>query len=263
MAFKFKPKLTQMVSAEEVHRRQYKRRSWSNIILGLVGTSAWGILETTILRIIGLVENLWPQAHNRFMKMMHGLFGGVVTPFEASLESQKENRTYQTRTPIEKNSKNPLFLKKGEMVILPNEEILQLALRSNARATVSYCFCRMFASEQGTPCPMNAPIRTCLTLSFPEPIDGLVQKEPREDLKKQEEILYKLFKKCDEIGLVHQAIWIPSPNYTYVICNCCPCCCEELSSRNKNKKENDYHQKKLKKCQKEIKKAEEQIAKGK
>jgi len=121
----------------------------------------------------------------------------------------------------------------------------------------------MYAKEQGRPCPMNAPIRTCLTLSFPQPIDIIAQKEPREDLKKEEKILYKLFKRCDEIGLVHQAIWIPSPNYTYVICNCCPCCCEVLSTRMEMKKEIRYHKKQLAKYQSKLKNLEIKQSKDK
>ncbi len=44
-----------------------------------------------------------------------------------------------------------------------------------------------------------------------------------------------------EIGLVHQVTFIPSPNYTYVLCNCCPDCCEVLGGFRKEKKLRDYH----------------------
>ena len=63
---------------------------------------------------------------------------------------------------------------------------------------------------------------------------------------KNEELLYNLFKKCEEIGLVHQAIYMPSPNYTYVICNCCPCCCEVLEPFIKWKKAKELHQQLIK-----------------
>ena len=34
----------------------------------------------------------------------------------------------------------------------------------------------------------------------------------------------------EERGLVHQIIFFPSPQFYYVICNCCPCCCLSLSN---------------------------------
>ena len=111
---------------------------------------------------------------------------------------------------------------------------------------VAECFCRKFAKDHGDPCKIKAPLRTCLTLSLPESIDKIAQKEPRADLIKNEKLLYNLFKKCEEIGLVHQAIYMPSPNYTYVICNCCPCCCEVLEPFINWKKAKELHQQLIK-----------------
>jgi ferredoxin len=245
-----------------IHERQYKKRSNGRRNFSLLGTIAWGILEGIILRIVGKIEKFWPHFHNRFMGLMHGWFGGVVTPFENNLEKDPKKRTWETRDKYQSvNAKGEfdetgMFVKRGEMVILPNEEILNLALRANLRTSVSYCFCRLYAKEQGKPCPMNAPIRTCLTLYFPQSVDVMATKPVREDLKKKERILYKLFKKCDEIGLVHQVIWLPSPNYTYVLCNCCPCCCEVLATRLEIKKERQLHQNIVKKLT-----ARKQIAK--
>jgi len=48
----------------------------------------------------------------------------------------------------------------------------------------------------------------------------------------KEEII-KVLNQCDDEGLVHQLIYFPSPNYFYVICNCCECCCEALSNYKK------------------------------
>lgn len=48
------------------------------------------------------------------------------------------------------------------------------------------------------------------------------------------EVLYK----ADELGLVHQLITAPTKVYSYVICNCCPCCCVMINSVNRLKNSN-------------------------
>ena len=40
----------------------------------------------------------------------------------------------------------------------------------------------------------------------------------------------ELLKDSEERGLVHQIIFFPSPQFYYVICNCCTCCCLSLSN---------------------------------
>jgi ferredoxin len=213
-------------------------------------TSIWGIFEVGILSFVKFVDmHLISNFHSYFMRFIHGKFGAIVIPFEQNLETDPKKRTWKTREKFKKNKipeerKNPIneyLLKKGEMVILPNEEILNLTIRSKMNVNIAECFCRKYTKEHGDPCKINAPLRTCLTLSIPESIDKIAQKEPRADLIKNEELLYNLFKKCEEIGLVHQAIYMPSPNYTYVICNCCPCCCEVLEPFIKWKKAKELH----------------------
>jgi TPP-dependent indolepyruvate ferredoxin oxidoreductase alpha subunit len=44
------------------------------------------------------------------------------------------------------------------------------------------------------------------------------------------EEIEKTIRKADEYGLIHQIIHFPGPNFYYVICNCCDCCCAVLSS---------------------------------
>ena len=239
----------------KIHQRQYKSRSIGRIRLALIGTSLWGFFEVGILSLVWYIDkHLMSNFHSYFMRFIHGRFGGIVIPFEQNLETDPKKRTWKTRVQFKKNiipeeRKNPIntyLLKKGEMVILPNEEILNLAIRSKMNVNVAECFCRKYAKDHGDPCKINAPLRTCLTLSLPEAIDTIAQKEPRVDLIKKEEQLYNLFKKCEEIGLVHQAIYLPSPNYTYVICNCCPCCCEVLEPFIKVKKVKKLHQQLIK-----------------
>jgi len=240
---------------QKIHQQQYKSRSIGRIRLVLMGTSIWGLFEVGVLSFVKFVDmHLISNFHSYFMRFIHGKFGAIVIPFEQNLEADPKRRTWKTREKFKKNKipedrRNPVnkyLLKKGEMVILPNEEILNLTIRSKMNVDVAECFCRKYTKEHGDPCKINAPLQTCLTLSLPESIDKIAQKEPRADLIKNEELLYNLFKKCEEIGLVHQAIYMPSPNYTYVICNCCPCCCEVLEPFIKWKKAKELHQQLIK-----------------
>lgn len=232
----------------EVYKAQMKRRSIGHIRTAILATSAWGILETTLLRLIGKLDT-WLKfpVHRYFMRFMHGRFGGVVTPFENALEPNQHKRTWETREPwqtvshIQNNEVKGKILQKGEVMILPTQEILNIALRADLRTSVSYCFCRLYAREKGHQCEINAPIRTCLTLFLPESVDSIANREPDAKLLAKQEQLYKLLKRCDDIGLVHQVVFIPSPNYTYVICNCCPDCCECLGGFREAKKLRDYH----------------------
>jgi len=240
---------------QKIHQQQYKSRSIGRIRLVLMGTSIWGLIEVGVLSFVKFVDmHLISNFHSYFMRFIHGKFGAIVIPFEQNLEADPKRRSWKTREKFKKNKipedrRNPVnkyLLKKGEMVILPNEEILNLTIRSKMNVNVAECFCRKYTKEHGDPCKINAPLRTCLTLSLPESIDKIAQKEPRADLIKNEELLYNLFKKCEEIGLVHQAIYMPSPNYTYVICNCCPCCCEVIEPFIKWKKAKELHQQLIK-----------------
>jgi len=253
------------MTAAEVYRQQYKRRSLGRIKMALIGTSAWGIMEVLMLRTIGKLEHFFPHLHRYFMRFLQGYFGGAVTPFENALESNVNKRSWQNRQDWTRvrsngtlNSKGE-YIKKGDVMILPTQEILHLAQRANLRPTVSYCFCRQYAQEQGHKCELNAPIRTCLTLSLPQSVDSMAANEPHEELVKNERVLYELFKKADEIGLVHQVVFIPSPNYSYVICNCCPDCCEVLSGFRYAKNAQKYHEKQVSILMHEIDNLKQQI----
>jgi MinD superfamily P-loop ATPase len=115
-------------------------------------------------------------------------------------------------------------------------------MRLPLRPAVAYCFCRLYAKEQGHQCELNAPLTTCMTFSLPASVDQAVNSSENPEMMKQRENVYKLLKKCDEIGLVHQVIFIPSPNYSYVVCNCCPDCCEVLKNFREATSIRTYHQ---------------------
>jgi NAD-dependent dihydropyrimidine dehydrogenase PreA subunit len=232
---------------DNFHASQYKGRSWGRIKLSFMATAAWGILETTLLRILANLNKIFPNSKKWFMILAHGHFGGAVTPFESTLENDPKKRTWETREKwlrVDKSGVSDskgMFLKRGENTILPNEEVMNLALRSSIRTTIGYCFCRLHAREHGHKCELGAPLNTCMTLALPDAVDDIAQREPRPDLVAKEKEIYQLFKRCDEIGLVHNVVFIPSPNYTYVICNCCPDCCEVLSNFRQSKHRRDQY----------------------
>ncbi|MHA1715909.1 MAG: 4Fe-4S binding protein [Promethearchaeota archaeon] len=105
---------------------------------------------------------------------------------------------------------------------LPTQEIYEIISRSRVFA-IGECYCR----KKHHRC--DNPTNTCILLG---PIAG----------KSMIEIPYKtaifhrvskakilsVLDECDKRGLVHQLIFFPSPDYYYVICNCCTCCCEVL-----------------------------------
>jgi ferredoxin len=237
----------------DVYREQTKKRSWARIRTAMMGTVAWGLLEVFLLRVLGVFARFFPSINRWFMRLLHGRFGGVVTPFEAAIENDPKKRNWQTRDDWQRVNKSNVmdpvgrYLKKGDVTILPTQEVMNLMLRTNLRPTVSYCFCRLFAKEHGHKCELNAPLQTCMTLSFPQSVDQINSTEPKENLVKNKKAVYELLKRCDEIGLVHQVVFIPSPNYTYVLCNCCPDCCEVLANFRLAKKEREFHRKRLEK----------------
>lgn len=234
-------------------------RSILQIKTALLGTTFWGATEPFILSCIGWIDrHIWPNFHSLFMRILHGQFGGIVTPSTIELEKDHSKRNWENRTLIEKYvSKNPnpkgVYLHKGDVLILPNEEVISLLLRSKMRVDVGYCFCRRYAEKHGHKCELNAPIWTCMSFSMPQSIEDIRESEPRQDLIAKEQDYYNLLKKCEEIGLVHQVIFFQQ-NSTYVVCNCCPDCCEVLSNYFSSLKQKKYHQTQLETYQALLKK---------
>jgi len=105
--------------------------------------------------------------------------------------------------------------------ILAGEEMYSL-LERGLLAGTSSCYCRSTFKN------CDNPIETCIGVSFGESFSALRSRAPFKRAKSSR--LRSLIEQCDELGLVHQTIFYPSPEYFYVVCNCCPCCC--LSFRN-------------------------------
>lgn len=110
---------------------------------------------------------------------------------------------------------------------LSSEEVVEIAKNSRIRA-IGECYCRKKYGD-----PLNLPLRTCMWFSestyLPELVKG--HKVPEIDLKPATlKEIEETLKICDEIGLVHMAIFFPSKQNIYVICNCHPSSCIVLQA---------------------------------
>ncbi len=68
--------------------------------VNLLVSAFWGLLEGVILQTVAKLDKIWPQSHTRFMRLLHGHFGGTVVPFDQSFEDSPKNRSFSTRTPF-------------------------------------------------------------------------------------------------------------------------------------------------------------------
>ncbi len=216
------------------------------IITTLIKTSLWGFFETLTLNIVHFIDRyVWPNFHTRFMRLLHHRFGGIVTPFDVSLEMNPLKRNWENRTcyTSHRTPAGQEYLGKGQLTILPTQEIFNLLIRSNVNPSVAVCYCRDHMKKHGHTCALNAPVRTCLTLRLPQPMSSIRTSTPKLNELHQKS-LYNLLLKCEKIGLVHQVVFYERYN-TYVICNCCFDCCEILAPLFRSIKEIEYHRKKL------------------
>ncbi len=114
----------------------------------------------------------------------------------------------------------------AETRFLPTQEILEILSRSNV-VGVGWCYCRAVQRKYNYPNCDN-PIYTCIHLSFGTSLYEIPNKSY--NLKKvSKDEIFKLLEECDKRGLIHQLIYFPSPQFYYIICNCCPCCCVVLN----------------------------------
>jgi len=105
---------------------------------------------------------------------------------------------------------------------LPTQEILKLLSRSKV-AGIGWCYCRSVQRKYSNP-KCDHPLYTCIHLSSSTSLYEIPFKS--ENLKRvSKQQIVDLLRDCDERGLVHQIIYFPSPQFYYIICNCCPCCC--------------------------------------
>ncbi|TFF90161.1 MAG: hypothetical protein EU548_04425 [Promethearchaeota archaeon] len=84
--------------------------------------------------------------------------------------------------------------------------------------SVSECGCRSVIHH------CDAPFHTCLTMSWPQEVSGTIT-DASKYKKATDAELNRVIDLADKHALVHMALNWPDQEHTYVVCNCCDCCC--------------------------------------
>jgi Pyruvate/2-oxoacid:ferredoxin oxidoreductase delta subunit len=113
-----------------------------------------------------------------------------------------------------------------ESKFISSQEILEIIKRSNV-VGISWCYCRSVQRKYNEP-NCDHPLFSCIHLSFGKSLYEIPYKSHNLQKVSKKEV-EDLLEECDERGLVHQLIYFPTPQFYYIICNCCPCCCVVLN----------------------------------
>lgn len=173
--------------------------------IGKLFSSLMSLVEVASLEVLNWISSrISPNFKIRIMKFFRGQWGSRVVPLNINIPAE-------TR-------------------YLPRQEIFEIISRSKLFA-IGECYCRK-KHQKETGC--THPTHTCILINVPQGkslYDIGERKIVYNNVPKQE--IIDILNDCDDRGLVHQLIYFPSPNYFYVICNCCTCCCEALSNYKK------------------------------
>jgi len=170
--------------------------------LGKLLSSLFGLAERMILELFRKIDmkfNIYMMGIvNQFI--LRGRWGGKVIPLN-------KNISYDSK-------------------FISSQEILKILERSSVRG-ISWCYCRTTQRKYETP-NCDHPINTCIHFGFGKTLYEIPFKSYNLKKVSKKEII-NLLEECDERGLVHQLIYFPNPQFYYIICNCCPCCCVILT----------------------------------
>lgn len=114
-----------------------------------------------------------------------------------------------------------------ETRFLPTQEILSILSKSKVTG-ISKCYCRETQKKYGDNPQFSYPLETCIHIGLGKDLQEIPYKS--ENLKKvSKQEVKDLLLDCDNVGLVHQLIYFPNPQYYYVVCNCDPQYCLVLN----------------------------------
>ncbi|MFX1530763.1 MAG: 4Fe-4S binding protein [Promethearchaeota archaeon] len=170
--------------------------------LGRLLSSLFGLFELFILEFFRKMDkkfNIYTLGVvNKYI--LKGRWGGKVVPLNKNISAETK--------------------------FISSQEILGLLSKSNV-VGISWCYCRAIQRKYYKP-NCDHPLHTCIHLGFGESLYEIPFKSS--NLKKvTKEEIQDLLEKCDERGLIHQLIYFPNPQFYYLVCNCCPCCCVVLN----------------------------------
>ena len=190
------------MSIKQKIKTKIKKFLHRNPRIGGFLSSCMGLIEVTLFDILNFIsDHISPGFKIKFLKKFDGKWGSRVVPLNINIPTETK--------------------------YLPRQEILNIISRSHV-FSIGWCYCRTKHKN------CDNPINTCIGLGVP-PGQSLYDIHTRREFFKvvsKEEII-ELLNDCDDRGLVHQVIYFPEPNFYYVICNCCTCCCETLSNYKK------------------------------
>ena len=168
-------------------------------LLGKILASIFRIFELLILEIFRFLDNKFNISTinivNRYIFKKR--WGGKVVPMNVNFD-------IDTR-------------------FLPSQEILEHLSRSKV-VGIGNCYCRETQRKHSDEPNCDHPIKTCIHIGFGSSLHEIPYKSENLEKVTKEEIK-QLLEECDQRGLVHQIIYFPNPEFYYVVCNCCPCCC--------------------------------------
>ena len=166
--------------------------------LGKLLASMFSLIEVALLELFRRLDNKFNIYSFGILnrRVLKGRWGGKVIPLNKNIDAE-------TR-------------------FLPTQEILELVKRSSVTG-ISWCYCRAVQRKYNEP-NCDHPLYTCIHLSFGQSLYEIPNKSLNLKQVSKERIV-QLLEDSDKRGLVHQIIYFPSPQFYYVICNCCPCCC--------------------------------------
>ncbi|MFX0140592.1 MAG: 4Fe-4S binding protein [Candidatus Hodarchaeota archaeon] len=175
--------------------------------LGKLLSSLFGIFKLYILELFRRIDkrfNIYTMGivNKYFLK---GRWGGRVVPLNKNLDIDSK--------------------------FISSQEILEILSRSNV-AGISWCYCRSVQRKYEKP-NCDHPLFSCIHLSSGKSLYEIPYKSHNLKKVSKKEII-ELLEECDKRGLVHQLIYFPNPQFYYLICNCCPCCCVVLNKFLKN-----------------------------
>jgi len=158
---------------------------------GRIRTSIMGLLE---VRLLERARKRGEEGIINFLDRLGEKWGSRVIPIEEPVEA------------------------KG--CVVPGHDLRSMIDRALV-SSIETCYCRTTHKN------CDNPTQTCIGLSFGESYSAVSKRPPGKTVKRQQAI--DLVEQCHERGLIHQTVFYPSPEYFYVICNCCTCCCIPLN----------------------------------
>jgi electron transport complex protein RnfB len=170
--------------------------------LGKLLSSFFGALELFILESFRKIDKKFNVYTIGFVNkhLLKGRWGGKVIPLNKNISLDAK--------------------------FVPSQEILELLQRSKV-VGIGECYCRSTQRKYEKPNCEN-PINSCIHFGLAKSLYEIPNKSVNLKKVSKQEIV-ELLEECDKRGLVHQLIYFPNPQFYYIVCNCCPCCCVVLN----------------------------------